>query len=244
MDRHQQSASQERIITHLTIVANSINIVERYTSMSISDKVLNSRVTNALSVSLTSGGLLLVIIGVIFTLKNMENGNSAATSHYASFVTASGTIVLVGVTLSYASISNRIANEHRKDRQQRKEQREEAVNGLRKALKTEISSDSNYYEAATEWTLLELITVESWRNDRLYLQNATRMHLLTDFEIEKIVDFYTAQKSVDTICSSYKSKDDLPEDRDLLYERITKKLKELNEAQEEAISEIEQHLDG
>lgn len=223
------------------IVASSINIVEQFSCMSISDAALNSRVTNALSVGLTSGGLLLVIIGVILTLQNMRNGNSAATSHYSSFVTASATIVLVGVTLSYASISNRIANEHQKDRQQRKNQREEAAKGLRRALRNEIMSDSNY-DDAMDWSLQELITVESWRNDRLYLQNATRMHLLTETEIDKIIGFYTAQKSVDNICSSYETSDDLPENYGRLHERIRNKLKELDTAQKKAKSEIEQHL--
>lgn len=213
--------------------------------MSTSDLILSSWVSNILSVILTGGGLLLVVIGVIFTLQSMQNGNSAATSHYASLVTASATIVLVGVTLSYASISNQIANEHRKDRQQRKGHRENAAEGLRRALRDEIMSDSNYDEAV-DWSLLEIITVESWKNDRVYMQNATRMHLLTESEIEEIIDFYTKQKSVDIICGSYESTDDLPENpekRGRLHQRIRNKLKQLDEAQEDAISEIEQHLD-
>jgi hypothetical protein len=223
------------------IGVKSINIVEVSIRMSIKDRFLKSRMADVLSVILTGGGLILVIIGVAYTLQNMQSGNSAATSHYSSFVTAFGTIVLVGVTLSYASISNRIADEHRQDRQQRREQREDASKGLRRALRNEIESDSNYDDAA-EWSLVELISVESWRNDRMYLQNATRMHLLTGPEIEKIVEFYTKQKSVDDICSSYEDMDDLPEDTGRLHERIRNELRELDTAQQEAISEIEQHI--
>jgi hypothetical protein len=68
------------------------------------------------------------------------------------------------------------------------------------------------------------------------------MHLLTGPEIEKIVEFYTKQKSVDDICSSYEDMDDLPEDTGRLHERIRNELRELDTAQQEAISEIEQHI--
>jgi len=191
----------------------------------------------------------------------------------ASISAAFATVLLVSLTAQYADQTEQLVEQTELDREQRKELKREEfdreLDSIRRALHEEISKVQYFDRLAEEYSLsnaaLGIATAST-----VYESNAPKIGLLTDEEVDNIVEDYTRlERASDAI--TYQRKRDTMIDKDgvemLFYkwrkfrerravetsentpvenrkEMVAEQLGKLSEAQDRALAAIERELDG
>lgn len=132
-------------------------------------------------------------------------------SQLSSLAAALATILLVSLTAQYAEQTQKLVEENKKDRELRRNERQEDRNreldSLRRALREEIGK-VQYFDDLREDYRPSQSVVGIASPSTIYESNASKIGLLTDDEIDNIVEYYTrlervskfmdAQRKVDT----------------------------------------------
>lgn len=122
-------------------------------------------------------------------------------SQLAAVASAFATILLVSLTAEYAEMTQRLAEEAESDRAQRKELHEQEqrneLRALRRGLHEEIGHVENYDDYVEEYDIGTSV-YELAAPTTVYEQNADRIGLLEEDEIEAIVEYYTRLDHIQT----------------------------------------------
>ena len=119
----------------------------------------------------------------------------------ASVASAFATILLVSLTAQYAQMTQRLAEEAESDRDQRKqlhhEEQQRELFALRRGLHAEIGKVGSYEDYVEGYeTGLSIFDIPA--PTTVYEQNADRIGLLGDEEIDSIVEYYTRLDQIQT----------------------------------------------
>lgn len=121
-------------------------------------------------------------------------GGFQAAGQLSSIVAALATVLLVSLTSQYAEQTERLVQENQNDRQFRKDEREldrqRELDSLRRALYEEIGEVA-YFEALAEKYEIGTSAVGVATSSTIYESNAAKIGLLTDEEIDYVVEYYT-----------------------------------------------------
>lgn len=165
---------------------------------------LNSEVFRYTIFLLTLSMAATAIIAAIF-------GVFRISGQLASLAAALATILLVSLTAQYAEQTQKLVEESKRDREQRKKERqqdrEREVDSLRRALLEEIGKIEYFEDLIDDYHPgVSLFGIAA--PSTIYESNAADIGLLTDREIDNVVEYYTrlervseameAQKQVDT----------------------------------------------
>lgn len=119
----------------------------------------------------------------------------------ATVASALATILLVSLTADYVQMTQRLAEEAKSDREQRKEthenEQERELMALRRGLLKEIGQIETYDDYVEEYEI-GLSVFEIPAPKTVYEQNADRIGLLEDEEIDAIVEYYTRLDHIQT----------------------------------------------
>jgi len=129
----------------------------------------------------------------------MMNGLFQTGSQLAALASAFATILLVSLTAQYAMLTQQLVEESEKSRIQRKKElendREREVRMLRRSLHEEIGKIENLEEYAKEYQVGKSVAKLS-APTTIYQTNSGEIGLLSDDEINYIVEYYTQLEHV------------------------------------------------
>lgn len=195
---------------------------------------------------------------------------------YVEFIGGLGIIGLILLTASYTFHTRRMANQqwetHKEEIEYRRAQREMEVNAPRRALKEEIAKIQYLDDLAEQYkpghsTLVPLVP------RTVYEANASHLGLLTEREVDLVVEFYTRVEDVEKYMKFQKEFDLSPPSNVLSYmedlgegiwngilkivtlgshthgyehriETVREKLENLAETQKKAVSELEENINS
>lgn len=222
-------------------------------------------------------GLLLTAILVLVGLgaSAIANGDVEKANSYAQFLGGFGTIGLILLTGWYAYQTRRMVNQqwrmHEEEIEHRRERQLKEENALRRALKEEIGKVAYLDEFAEKYSrghsrLEDIIPKE------VYESNGQQLGLLTEQEVDVVVEYYTRARGVENLMRIQKQEDTtagVNQIMEMFYiseywidvtlkvlslgrytpkweereETIREHLKQLADAQERAVSNLEENLE-
>lgn len=219
---------------------------------------------------------IIVPIGALLTLGavSLWRGDVQIAISYAQFIGGIGTIGLVLLTGWYAYQTRRMADQqwrtHINEIEHERERRQKDVNALRQALREEIETIRYLDQLSSDYSP-GYSRIETIVPKEVYRANGSSLGLLTEREIELVVEYYTRAIEVENLMLVQKEEDttsnvnrimeifyisDLIVDkllkittfgrhtpsREKRADEIRRRLEHLAETQEEAIAELEKHL--
>jgi hypothetical protein len=222
------------------------------------------------------GAFLIILIGfLILGILAIEAGDMRIAGTYAEFIGGTGMAALILLTGWYAYQTKRMANQqwmtHREEIEDRRLQRKMEVEALRRALYEEIGKIDYLDDLAMEdytpnhSTLLPIVP------RTVYEENASKIGLLTEKEVDLVVEFYTRASDVEKYMKVQKREDASPAsnmlkeierlgrlptnlmlkiltlgkytaDREIRTENIREKIAELSDTQSRAKEELKKNL--
>lgn len=160
----------------------------------IGAKLLHSSLVRGLLITITFAISLTAILAAL-------GGIFEQAGQLAAIASAFATILLVSLTAQYAQMTQRLAEEAESDREQRKQFRQEEqhreIVALRRGLHEEIGKVRSYEDYVKKYkTGLSVFQIPA--PTTVYEQNADRIGLLEDEEIDLIVEYYTRLDHIQT----------------------------------------------
>jgi len=232
-------------------------------------KALRSGYLRYTAFLLTAGMGILAIVAAI-------GGLFEIAGQIASICAAFATVLLASLTAQYADQTEKLVSETEKDRQSRlkakEKENEREVQALRRALYEEIYK-IQYFESLTENYSVGNSVLGIATPNKIYESNTSKIGLLSDEEIDSIVEYYTRlERASETI--EYQKRVDTTIDKGALEtyfhqsirfqrwlvrmvtlgkygtkpserrnEMVREQMEKLAEAQKRAIESLESHLD-
>lgn len=222
--------------------------------------------------------LLLITLGLsLVAIVSVLSGLFEESGRIAAVASAFATILLVSLTAQYAQLTQALVRESRRTREeelrQRNEEKRRELNSLRRALKEEIGTVAYLEHMAEEYSPGQSVS-DFVAPTTVYEANTDKIGMLTDKEIDLIVEFYTRVELVEDL---HKVQRDLhttigedvltgffkdfeaymdywlwkvsfgylgSDERIQLTRNIEEQYEELARAQEEAISALEENIDS
>lgn len=138
--------------------------------------------------------LVLTITFALISIFSMMEGLFQTGSQLAALASAFATILLVSLTAQYASLTQELVNESEKSRRQRKDERgterQREVRALRRALHQEIQKIEGFDTLAEEYQASRSV-MRLNAPMTIYQSNSEKIGLLSNEEIDSIVEYYT-----------------------------------------------------
>lgn len=196
---------------------------------SIGSKLLHSRWVRGLLLTITLGISVGAIVATLAGIFEQAGQLAAVASAFA-------TILLVSLTAQYAQMTQRLAEEAESDRKQRREFRQEQqrreIMALRRGLHEEIGKVRTYEDYVEKYeTGLSIFQIPA--PNTVYEQNADRIGLLDDEEMDLIVEYYTRLDQIQTEIETQRQLDtpfemglarELYENYEALFDLVIRKL--------------------
>ena len=138
--------------------------------------------------------LLLTVMLVGLAIYTASLGGFETAGQLASITVALATILLVSLTSQYAEQTKELVSESKQDRKQRKQTREREkqteLDSLRRALYEEINKVEYFDELAEEYSVGHSV-LGVHTPTTIYESNAPQIGLLTEEEVDPVVEYYT-----------------------------------------------------
>lgn len=224
--------------------------------------------------------IILIAFPIIYSLIKVTSavlaGNLSKATAFGGVLSGLGTIGLFILTAWYAAETRRMASETEKSRKQererRKQEEEKELNSLRRALLNEINK-IRYFDELAENYGVGTSSLSFVAPTVVYEENAGKVGLLTEKEVDAIVEFYTRVYQIEDLLEFQKEHDSpvgkdavsryflttmiwmeetlrkvtfgivSPDNRDKRTKAIKKRLRKLDVVQEKAIQELESALE-
>ncbi|NUC72517.1 hypothetical protein HTZ84_09385 [Haloterrigena sp. SYSU A558-1] len=174
-----------------------------------------------------------------FGIEDLYRGKVNSASDYASFASGLATVILVVITGFYAVQTKKQANSAERAREQRNYQQKmdrfRKKQSLRKAIKEEIDRTANIDGDGSE-DLIAGMRHPVPRN--IYNENTDSIGLLSDEEVEAIVEYYNVASTIEEISHMHRNTD---ED---YTPALSNLLLLLKEKQDEASSILEDQIEN
>lgn len=91
-------------------------------------------------------GICILFPSIYFTYQSIRSGDIQSANSLSPFISAGGTLVLVGLTAWYASLTGALVEENRLDREHRREEKEEDINALRRSLVSDLWTADLFFQ--------------------------------------------------------------------------------------------------
>jgi len=152
--------------------------------------------------------LVLLAIGLWGSITALRRGNTNVASAYSSFASGIATVILVLLTGFYAyqtKIQAKAAKEARNDRERmRREKRQAKQDTIRKSILHEIESTVDI-TGVSEDTVEMVVEMDDIVPKRIYENNTENLGLLSEEEINKIVEYYNTAALIEDVSSAQKA---------------------------------------
>lgn len=223
------------------------------------------RIQQILWVVVIGSYLVFIVVSIALLMSNILTYDPKVASLWASIVAGLATVGLVIVTIGYVAYTRRLVEvteqSRREERVHREKMAERDINSLRKSILKEIQAMEGLHQLARNYSpgvsvYQELIPSE------VYEANSSDIGLLTDDELEAIIEYYTLASIVNDLLAVQR-RHDTEYGRDffenLFYylgfqwlfrwrelrrrtEIVAERIGDLAEVQTEAVTQLKLHL--